>query len=172
MEYLCIRNFCKMKIIQTKKHRISNNAIAYRLAKKKLKRFTKKIVGVAVLFIVLSSFSFSNSFSEDDEVLTVENLKELLIKEGVQHVDIVLRQAIQETGWFKCDNCSLSKNNIFGFYYKKKYISYDNWQECVRYYKRWQDRHYKGGDYYAFLKKVGFAADPMYVKRLKFIEVD
>lgn len=153
-----------MKLTQPKKQRISNNAIAYRLAKKKLKRFTKKIVGVTALFIVLSSFTISNPPSDDDALLTVENLRELLIEEGVQHADIVLRQAIQETGWFKCTSCSLNRNNIFGFYYKKKYLSYDNWQECVRYYKRWQDRHYKGGDYYAFLKKVGFATDPMMIK--------
>jgi len=158
-----------MKFRITKKQTISSNAIAYRLAKKKIKRFTKKIVGVAVLFIVLSSFSVENP--PEEEMLTVENLKELLIEEGVLFPEIVLRQAIQETGWFKCDNCSLGKNNIFGFYYKKKYIAYDNWQECVRYYKRWQGRHYKGGDYYAFLKKVGFATDPSYVKRLKALNI-
>ena len=160
-----------MKFRTTKKQTLSINAIAYRLAKKKIKRLAKKIIGISVLFIVLSSFSFNNPPTEDDEVLTIANLKDLLIEEGVLFPDIVLRQAIQETGWFKCNNCSLAKNNIFGFYYKKKYISYDNWQECVRYYKRWQGRHYKGGDYYAFLKKVGFATDPAYVKRLKAIKV-
>jgi len=102
--------------------------------------------------------------------LTVENLKTALENAGVQHADIVLRQAILETGWFKCTECSLSRNNIFGFWYKKKYIQFDNWKDCVAYYKRWQDRHYKGGDYYVFLKKVGFATDPSYVKRLKSIK--
>ena len=160
-----------MRFNKSKRQNISNNAIAYRLAKKKVKRFTKKIVGVMILFVVLSSFSFNNPPTEEEEVLSIENLKELLIEEGVQFPDIVLRQAIQETGWFKCKNCSLNRNNIFGFYYKKKYISYDNWQDCVRYYKRWQDRHYKGGDYYSFLKKVGFATDPAYVKRLKALRV-
>lgn len=153
-----------------KKQELSNNAIAYRLAKKKVKRFTKKIVGCMLFFVVSSSFSFINP-PEEEGKLSVENLKELLIEEGVKFPDIVLRQAIQETGWFKCEKCSLSKNNIFGFYYKKKYLTYDNWQDCVRYYKRWQDRHYKGGDYYAFLKKVGFATDPTYAKKLKALRV-
>jgi len=103
--------------------------------------------------------------------LTVKNLKIALENAGVQHADIVLRQAILETGWFKCTNCSLSRNNIFGFWYKKKYIQFDDWKDCVAYYKRWQDRHYSGGDYYVFLKKVGYATDPNYVKRLKSIKV-
>lgn len=102
--------------------------------------------------------------------LSIENLKQALEDEGVQHADIVLRQAILETGWFKCTSCSLSRNNIFGFWYKKKYIEFEDWKECVAYYKRWQDRHYKGGDYYAFLKKVGFATDPQYLQRLKSIK--
>ena len=41
--------------------------------------------------------------------LTVENLKIALENAGVQHADIVLRQAILETGWFKCTKCSLSQ---------------------------------------------------------------
>jgi len=154
------------------KKQIPVNAVAFRLVKKKLNKLTRRILGIASLLILLSSFSMNNDpVTPNENILTVANLRDLLEAEGVQHADIVLRQAIQETGWFKCTSCSLSKNNIFGFYYKKKYLTYDDWQDCVRYYKRWQDRHYKGGDYYAFLKKVGFATDPMYVKRLKALTV-
>ena len=103
--------------------------------------------------------------------LSIENVKKILADEGVQHADIVLRQAITETGWFKCTKCSLTRNNIFGFYYKKRYLEFDNWVECVRYYKRWQDRHYKGGDYYAFLKKVGYATNPRYIQDLKSLKL-
>ena len=49
--------------------------------------------------------------------LTIENLKIVLQQEKVKHADVVLQQAIVETGWFKCTHCSLSRNNIFGFYY-------------------------------------------------------
>lgn len=121
-------------------------------------------------------FSVSDKYTDPSTeyppfTLSVENLKIALENAGVQHADIVLRQAILETGWFKCTKCSLSRNNIFGFWYKKQYIKFDNWKDCVAYYKRWQDRHYSGGDYYVFLKKVGFATDPNYVKRLKSIKV-
>ncbi|MBT6028836.1 MAG: glucosaminidase domain-containing protein, partial [Crocinitomicaceae bacterium] len=70
--------------------------------------------------------------------LTIENLKIILKQEKVKHADVVLQQAIVETGWFKCTHCSLSRNNIFGFYYKKKYLVFTDWVDCVRYYKRWQ----------------------------------
>ena len=102
--------------------------------------------------------------------LTIENVKIAIIDAGIKYPEIVLRQVILETGWLKCTKCSLSRNNIFGFWYKKKYIQFDNWKDCVAYYKRWQDRHYSGGDYYVFLKKVGFATDPSYVNRLKSIK--
>ena len=174
-----------MRLKPTKKQEITTNAIAFRLAKKKLKRFKRKLTGVSLVPVIFLLFSISafagdgdkpkNSNTSDiKEVkeLTIKNLKQLLIEEGVQHHEIVLRQAILETGWFKCSSCSLNRNNIFGFYYKKKYITYENWQECVRYYKRWQDRHYKGGDYYIFLKQVGFATNPQYVNLLKSVKID
>lgn len=107
---------------------------------------------------------------EISDELTVKNVRKALINEEVQHAEIVLRQAILETGWFKCTSCSLNKNNIFGFWYKKKYIEFENWKECIAYYKRWQDKHYKGGDYYTFLRKVGFATSQTYVQKLKSIK--
>ena len=103
--------------------------------------------------------------------LTIENLKIILKQEKVKHADVVLQQAIVETGWFKCTHCSLSRNNIFGFYYKKKYLVFSDWVDCVRYYKRWQDRHFKGGDYYKFLEDVGYATNPKYVSDLKKIRL-
>lgn len=103
--------------------------------------------------------------------LTIENLKVVLKQEKIQHADVVLQQAIVETGWLKCTHCSLSRNNIFGFYYKKKYLVFSNWVDCVRYYKRWQDRHYSEGDYYEFLKDVGYATNPNYIRDLKRIKL-
>ena len=143
---------------------------------KKINHILQSIVLSTILLISLSSFAKNGGGEEEKKnletaSLTVENLKAMLIAEGVQHPEIVLKQAIQETGWFKCTSCSLNRNNIFGFYYKKQYLTYDSWQECVRYYKRWQDRHYKGGDYYTFLQKVGFATDPQYITRLKSIKI-
>lgn len=98
-------------------------------------------------------------------------------KNGIQHPEIVLKQSIQETGWFNCTKCSWRYNNAFGFRYKdwiteenpKGYIQFDNWQESVAYYARWQKRHYKGGDYYEFLDKRGYATDSKYIANVKSI---
>lgn len=86
---------------------------------------------------------------------------------GIKHEKIVLAQAVHETDWFKCRLCSLDKNNMFGWRWKHHYMEFDTWQESVAYYARWQQRHYKGGNYYEFLKKKGFATDPKYIEKLK-----
>jgi len=96
-------------------------------------------------------------------------VKALLEAYGVKHVDIVVRQSVVETGWYKCTKCSLDKNNLFGFFYKGKYLEFETWQESVKYYYWWQSKLYKGGDYYEFLKRIGYAEDPNYIYKLKTV---
>jgi len=134
----------------------------------------RMLLVVVSLFLsvgVIAGDSLKVAEKAEIPALTIANVKKVLEQEKVRYTDIVLRQAITETGWFKCTNCSMSRNNIFGFYYKKRYLVFDNWVECVRYYKRWQDRHYKSGDYYNFLKNVGFATNPRYIEDLKAIKL-
>lgn len=111
---------------------------------------------------------------------TKDEVKALLDHYEVQHSDIVLRQSIVETGWFKCTNCSMRYNNLFGFRLKKYmsennpmgYIPFDKWQDSVRYYKeQYQDKNYKGGDYYIFLKEEGYSESPTYTDYLKKIRI-
>jgi flagellum-specific peptidoglycan hydrolase FlgJ len=99
--------------------------------------------------------------------ISLEDVANEIRKHGILHEKIVLAQAVHETGWFECTDCSLDKNNIFGWRWKGRYMEFDTWQESVAYYARWQDRHYKGGNYYEFLKKKGFATDPNYIKKIK-----
>ena len=103
---------------------------------------------------------------------TVDSVYQELIKQGIKSPEIVLAQSIEETGWYKCINCSLSKNNIFGFWYKKKYLTFNSWQDCIAYYKRWQDRHYIEKDhktYYDYLTWKGYATNPKYINNIKKI---
>jgi hypothetical protein len=57
--------------------------------------------------------------------------------------------------------------NIFGFRVKSGYLNFDHWTGCVDYYKTWQDKYYKGGDYYEFLRDIGYAEDTNYINKLK-----
>lgn len=102
---------------------------------------------------------------------TLDSVRYEIAKNNIQHPEIVLRQAIEESGWFDCVNCSRDVNNIFGFYWRGAYIKFDTWQESVAYYARWQKRHYKGGDYYQFLKDRGYAENPKYIENLKRIKL-
>ena len=83
-----------------------------------------------------------------------------LVEQDVKCPEIVLRQSILETGWYGCTECSLDNNNLFGLTYydsksgTRKYQKFDNWTESVSQYKKWQDKYYKGGDYYDFLECV------------------
>jgi len=117
------------------------------------------------LILAFLMFSLSTYSAE----LTVENLMIEIIKNEIKHPKIVLRQAILETGWFKSYNCK-KRNNIFGWY-NGDYLEFNTWEDCVKYYKRWQDRKYKGGDYFEFLTRIGYASDEDYIWKLKHIKL-
>ena len=102
-----------------------------------------------------------------------EVYKELRMK-NVLYPKIVLAQSILETGWFKCEYCSLSKNNLFGLWNSKqqKYFEYDDWRESIDGYLssiqyKYHPRKYSS--YYDFLKRIGYASDPKYISKLKSI---
>lgn len=104
---------------------------------------------------------------------TKEVLTELE-KQEVWYPEVVLAQAILETGWFGCEKCSLDKNNLFGLWDSRnqKYFEYDTWQESIGGYKRgiqykFFRKDYK--DYYKFLEEIGYAEDPNYISKLKTI---
>lgn len=91
------------------------------------------------------------SFSSGDD-LTPKNVYTYCVEQGVQYPEIVTAQAIWETGWFNCENCSLDRNNLFGFNTGGPYFKYDDWKDSVDAYKRWQDNYYDPQrDYYEFL---------------------
>ena len=87
--------------------------------------------------------------------LTVDNLLREICKNDIKFPMIVLKQAVKESGWLKCENCALSNyNNIFGFQ-DTAYLQFDHWTESIVYYKKWQSRKLETGtiDYYEFLKQ-------------------
>jgi flagellum-specific peptidoglycan hydrolase FlgJ len=105
--------------------------------------------------------------------LNVFTLKIAMAYYDIQCPDIVLRQAILETGHFKSYQCKVH-NNLFGLYdsRNKRYFRFDHWSHSVRGYKNMIQNRYKDGeDYYKFLKRIGYAEDPDYIVKLKKLKV-
>jgi uncharacterized FlgJ-related protein len=111
---------------------------------------------------------------------TKEEVYQCIVENDIKYPTIVLRQAIWESGWFKCMNCCRDFNNLFGFRVNSAvtktnpqgYVKFKHWKESVVYYKWWQDEMYEGGDYYQFLINVGYAANgENYIKALKSLKI-
>lgn len=99
--------------------------------------------------------------------LTIPNLYAEIIRNGIRHPKIVLAQAILETGWFTSPVCR-NKHNLFGLTNPRtgKYFEFDHWTESVRAYYTKVQYKFKGGNYLLWLRKIGYAEDPRYVRKI------
>lgn len=140
-----------------------------------------------ITFVIATIFGLAMYYSEkpkDDNievqkvqlVFLDEQLKDLSIENvwfwlnyfEVKNPEIVLSQAVLESGWNLDSNRAIKLNNIFGFQNKAP-LSFGHWIGCVVYYKQWQDSFYPGGDYYKFLHDFGYAEDTLYIQKLKSV---
>lgn len=124
-----------------------------------------KIVGaIALLFIFINGHCTIN----ENEVYCY------IKKIGIKNPEIVLKQAIFESGHFKSPVCR-KRNNIFGFRGRGAYKKFDSWKTCVEYYKKWQDKHYNDDteDYYHFLQRLNYSGfkEFTYEKHLKKVKI-
>ena len=99
--------------------------------------------------------------------LTMLNLLEVIREVGLSNGLIVLAQALLETGHFSSSVCK-EYNNLFGLYDSKnrEYFRFNRWEDSVVAYQRMIQYRYKGGNYFQFLKKIGYAEDPRYIVKL------
>lgn len=99
--------------------------------------------------------------------LTIPNLYQEIIRNGIQHPRIVLAQAILETGWFRSPLCR-NRHNLFGLTNPKtgKYYEFNHWTESVSAYYTKVQYKYKGGNYLQWLRDIGYAEDPRYVREV------
>ena len=105
--------------------------------------------------------------------LTIPNLYQEIIRNGIKHPKIVLAQAILETGWFRSPLCR-NRHNLFGLTNPKtgKYYEFNHWTESVRaYYTKVQYRYGQknqintsDADYLKWLHDIGYAEDPRYIQ--------
>jgi hypothetical protein len=100
---------------------------------------------------------------------------------NLEHPEIVFKQVLLETGHLK-SNIFRYNNNCFGMKLAKKrhtlatgegrgHAIYSSWQMSIVDYQIWQRLYYKGGDYYQFLTRMGYATSPTYINKLKGIKV-
>jgi hypothetical protein len=122
----------------------------------------KSLIILILLHIQIPSFSQKLTFSD--------SVYNYICQQGIKHPEIVMKQAILETGWFK-GNFLMSRNNLFGFR-KIEYLRFESWKKSVEYYKKWQDKRYttKYKDYYDFLVKIKYATPeyPSHLKKIAF----
>ena len=111
--------------------------------------------------------AFSKSKQSHLPELTIPNLYQEIIRNGIQHPRIVLAQAILETGWFRSPLCR-NRHNLFGLTNPKtgKYYEFNHWTESVRAYYTKVQYKYKGGNYLLWLRNIGYAEDPRYFREV------
>ena len=113
-------------------------------------------------WLILLALMFSLSLSAQTDQQVYDELK----KYDVKYPQIVLAQAKLETGNYTSTLCK-KHGNLFGLKRKGGYAKFNNWRESVKAYRDWVQYKYKGGDYYVFLKKIGYASDPKYIIKVK-----
>lgn len=99
--------------------------------------------------------------------LTLGNLLLEIRKNGIQYENVVLAQAILETGWFTSSVCR-NKKNLFGLTNPRtgEYYEFDRWQDSVKAYYTKVQYKYKGGNYLLWLDRLPYAEANSYIASL------
>ena len=99
--------------------------------------------------------------------LTIDNLYEELCSQGLDYPEIVLAQALLETDHFRSYSCR-ERHNLFGLRKKDGYMEFPHWTYSVAAYKRYIQKYENvPNDYYAYLDRLGYAEDSIYVQKVK-----
>lgn len=109
--------------------------------------------------------------TKPNKELNIENLMATLRQFDVKFPQIVAAQALLETGYFTSRVC-LENNNLFGLRRPSNgsYYTFNSWEESVKAYKDYVQYKYKGGNYYDFLNRIGYAEDGSYISKVMNLE--
>ena len=122
----------------------------------------------------LTEMHLPSSMTDEDfhgfAELNIDNLLSVLEKYNVKEKKIVLAQALLETGYFSSPLC-MECHNLFGLRHPSdgSYYTFNNWEESVKAYLDDVQYKYNGGNYYAFLKRIGYAEDRNYTSKVRKI---
>ena len=120
---------------------------------------------VGIISIILSLLFFI-ALAQCAKAQTIDQVRAELDHQNVPHPSIVLAQARLETGNFTSQRCKRD-HNLFGIKHNGRYARYTRWQDSVTDYKKRISSRYNGGDYYAFLRRIGYASDVNYTAKLR-----
>ena len=106
-----------------------------------------------------------------EDVPTAELVFEACDYYKIKYPEIVVSQAILETGNFKSELC-VNQNNLFGLYNSRRdeFFTFDHWTKSVKAYRDKIQYRYNSGDYYEWLQNIGYAEDTCYISKLKLIK--
>ena len=111
------------------------------------------------------------SLAQKKNLALIDSVACYICAGDIMHKEIVMKQAILESGWCSSEFL-MSRHNLFGFR-AKKYLRFDSWEKSVDYYGQWQKKRYTDSneDYYKFLDRIKYGA-PGYSAKLKKIKYD
>lgn len=114
-----------------------------------------------------SGYKLISYYKGNPRELSLANLMAVADEVGLSNQLFVLAQALLETGHFSSRVCK-EYNNLFGLYDSKSrdYFRFARWEDSVVGYKKMIQYKYKGGNYLKFLKRIGYAEDPMYIQKI------
>lgn len=98
-----------------------------------------------------SVLNFDSSIDPISDTLSINNLKLLVDSIPFKHGDIIVAQAILETGWFKSKNC-IKNNNLFGM--RKSYIRPSTSDTTIDGYAHYSNWKLSVIDYYILQKYI------------------
>lgn len=144
-----------------------------------LKRHMKKVV-IMVLLLLMVTGELKNGKMVPNQfnLFSKENMMRLMYNLKIAHPDIVMAQAIIESGNFK-SNIFKENNNLFGMkmpeYRKTTAIGinrghavYRNWRESVIDYALWQGKRARYSTTNQYLRRLrSYATDPNYINKIK-----
>ena len=124
-------------------------------------------------FILILTFTFLLVGNVFGQKISQKEVYDTIIAHGLVEPIIVLKQAIHESAHFKSKGARL-KNNILGLMRPdgKALRYFESVTDCILFYKEHVQIRYEDGDYYRFLKFIGYATDPKYKKKVENIELD
>ena len=147
-----------------------------------LKRHMKKMV-IMILLLLMVTGELKNgivvvAITHQHHLFSKENMMRLIYDLNIAHPDIVIAQAIIESGNFK-SNIFKENNNLFGMkmpeYRKTTAIGinrghavYRNWRESVIDYALWQGKRARYQTKSQYLRRLrSYATDPNYITKIK-----